>query len=194
MGAVRHLVLLASLALAACSVRGTLDAVTPEADQVFAREMVAKLRAGDRAWLQRHFDPELWAKSGEQIGAVPSLFPAEAGSTELIGFHVSSSLTNGRTERSKAYNLVTQGGGRWTVTDFRTYSTGGPDRVVQWSVVPHDAIPPELAMIEAWDKALPWVWGTLLAVLLGGGGLIVWLVRRSHRRHDPWAGREGERP
>jgi hypothetical protein len=194
MGPVRQLFLLVVLLLAACSVRGTLDAVTPEADRAFAREMVSRLRTGDRAWLQRHFDPELWANSGEQIGGLPPLFPAEAGTTELISFHISTNTTNGRTERSKEFTLVTQGGGRWTVTGFRTYSTGGPDRVVQWLVVPHKTIPPELAMVQAWDRALPWVWGGLLVFLIGGGGLIFWLVRRSRRKHDPWAGRNSGRP
>lgn len=106
----------------------------------------------------------------------------------MIGFEISTNIAGGRTERSKEFTLVTQGGGRWTVTGFRTYSTGGPDRVVQWSVVPHDSIPPELAMIEAMDKALPWVWAGLAAILLGVGGLIFWLVRRSRRKHDPWSG------
>jgi uncharacterized iron-regulated membrane protein len=193
MGAVRHLFLLALLLLAACSVRGTLDTFTPEADRAFAREMVARLRTGDRPWLQRHFDPELWANSGEQLGAAPPLFPAEAGTTELISFHTSTNMTNGRTERSKEFTLVTEGGGRWIVTGFRTYSAGGPERVVQWSVVPHDSIPPELAMLQAWDRALPWVWGGLAAALIGFSSLLFWLIRRSRRKHDPWAGRSDRR-
>lgn len=189
MGPVRQLFLLTLLlVLGACSLRGAIDAVTPEADHAFAREMVSRLRNGDRAWLQRHFAPELWAQGGEQLAAAPALFPKEPGTTQMIGFNISTNMSGGRTERSKEYTLVTHGGGRWTVTGFATYSTGGPDRVVQWSVVPHSTIPPELAVLEAWDRALPWVWAGMAVALLGMGSLIFWLVRRSRRKHDRWSG------
>jgi hypothetical protein len=151
------------------------------------------LRKGDPAWLMRRFTPELWVKSDSQLRTVPALFPTEAGTTELIGFHSSTSMADGRTDRFKEFTLVTYGGGRWTVTRFQTYSDGGRDLVVQWSVVPHSNIPPELAMIHAWDEALPWVWAGLAVILLGGGSLIFWLVRRSRRVHDPWAARTGPR-
>lgn len=188
---VRHLVLLAALLLAAaCSMRGALDALTSEQDRAFAREMVTRLRSGDQDWLSRHFAAQLWAESGKQLGAVPALYPAETGETELVGFNVSSNVSGGVTRRSKEFTLVTHGGGRWTVTHFRTYSDGGPDRVVQWSVVPHSTPPPELAFIEGWDAALPWIWGMLAATLLGIAGLVFWLVRRSRRRRDPLAGQE----
>jgi hypothetical protein len=184
MGPVRHFILLLLLLLGACSLRAALDTLTPEKDRAFAGEMVTRLRGGDRAWLERHFDPELWAKSGGQLAGVPALFPSEAGKTEIIGFHLSSSLANGRSVRSKQFTLVTQGGGRWTVTSFQTYSAGGPDKVVQWSVVPHSSPPPEVVMIETWDAALPWFRGGMAVCLLAIGGLVFWLVRRSRRKRD----------
>jgi hypothetical protein len=189
MGRVRTLILLALLLLGACSLRGAIEAATPEADRAFAREMVSRLRSGDRSWLEKQFAPELWAESVEQLQSVPALFPREAGTTEITGFEISTNLTSGRTERSKAFTLVTHGGGRWTKTGFKTYSSGGPDRVVQWSVMPYGEMPPELATIEAMDRALPWVLAVLTALALGAGALIYWLVRRSRRTHDPWAGR-----
>jgi hypothetical protein len=176
------------LLLGACSLRGAIDALTSEEDRAFAKEMVSRLRSGDEAWLQQRFQPELWARSGKQLGEVPSLFPSEAGTTELIGFNISTDMSGGRTERNKEFTLVTHGGGRWTTTSFRTFSDGGPDLVVQWSVVPHSAPPPGLAMIEGWDAALPWVWAGLAVTLLAVIGLVVWLVRRSRRRRDPLAG------
>jgi hypothetical protein len=97
-------------------------------------------------------------------------------------------MNNGRTEREKEFTLVTHGGGRWTVTTFRTYSSGGPDQVVQWSVMPHTSPPAELTMIESWDKVVPFIWGILILFLLAMVTLIVWLVRRSRRRRDPLAG------
>ena len=188
MRSVRHLVLLLSLLLAACSMRSAMDALTSPEDRAFAQEMVTRLRSGDEAWLQQRFQPDLWAQSGKQLAGVPQLYPAEPGTTEMIGFNVSTNMTGGRTERNKEFTLVTHGGGRWTVTSFRTFSAGGPDQVVQWSVVPHNERPPELAMIEGWDAALPWFWGVLIATLLGVIALIVWLVRRSRRKHDPLTG------
>lgn len=187
MWSVRHLFLLILLLLGACSLRSVVDTFIPEQDRAFAREMVEHLRAGDEAWLRQHFAPELWAQSRGQLGAVPGLFPSEAGKTELIAANVQSSTFNGRTERNKQFTLATQGGGRWTVTSFRTYSAGGPDKVVEWSVVPHSARPPEVAMYETWDAALPWFWVGMAIGLLGLAGLVFWLVRRSRRSHDSWA-------
>jgi hypothetical protein len=182
MGWVRHLVLLMVLLLGACSMRGAIDTFTSKEDRAFAQEMVSRLRSGDQAWLRRHFAPELWAQSGAQIPAVPALFPNEPGKTELVGFNISTSISGGRTERNKQFTLVTYGGGRWTTTIVRTYSEGGPDRVMQWRVTPSDSPPPELAVIDAWEAALPWVWAALAVALLGIGGLIFWLVRRSRRQ------------
>lgn len=182
MGAVRHFFLLLFLLLGACSMRTALDALSSEQDRAFAQEMVSRLRAGDRAWLERHFDPELWTRSREQVASAPALFPEIGGKTELIGFNMSTNIVDGRTQRSKQFTLATEGGGRWAVTSFQTYSTGGPDRVVQWSVAPHSERPPEVAMIEAWEAVVPWVWAGMAAVLLAMTALIFWLVRRSRRR------------
>ena len=184
----RSLIAILLLLLGACTMRSAIDALTSEEDRAFAQEMVARLRSGDEAWLQQHFDAELWAQSGKQLSSVPGLFPSDSGTTQLVGFNISTNMTNGRTERNKEFRLVTEGGGRWTLTTFRTHSTGGPDRVVQWSVVPHSEPPPELAMMKGWDRAVPWIWGILLAALAGLVALIVWLVRRSRRKRDPLMG------
>lgn len=184
MGPVRHLFLLTLLLLGACSMRTIIETFIPERDRAFAQEMVKRLRGGDEAWLRQHFAPELWAQSSGQLRSVPALFPSETGKTELVAANMASNTVNGRTERNKEFTLATQGGGRWTVTSFRTYSAGGPDKIVQWSVVPHSSRPPEVAMYETWDAALPWFWGGMAIALLGIAGLVFWLVRRSRRRQE----------
>ena len=178
----RPLCLLLIVLASACSLRSAIQTMTSPEDRAFAQAMVDNLRSGNAAWLEQHFAPELWQRSAKEMSDVPGRFPSERGTTEIINFSVSTNVANGRTERDKAFTLVTHGGGRWTVTAFRTYATGGPDRVVDWSVVAHSAPPPELAMMEAWDKALPWIWGGLLFVLAAIVALIVWLVRRSRRK------------
>lgn len=181
MAPVRHLFLLIVLLLSACSIRSAVDAFTSEQDRAFAQEMVKRLRGGDQAWLRQHFEPELWVQSRGRLGFVPGRFPREAGKPELIAVNIWSNTVNGRTERNKEFILATKGGSRWTVVHFRTYSTGGPDKVVQWSVVPYSSRPPEVAIIETWDAALPWFWAGMAITLCGIGGLIFWLVRRSRR-------------
>ena len=179
----RRIFLLLLIVLAgACSMRSAIEAMSSPEDRAFAVEMVNHLRDGDSEWLRARFDPELWDRSGKQLGLVPDLFPDVPGTTEIVGFNLNTSNTGGRVERSKEFTLVTHGGGRWTVTTVATFSTGGPDRVVRWSVVPHDSPPPQLTVIETFESALPWIWGTLLVVLALIGGLIFWLVRRSRRR------------
>lgn len=134
------------------------------------------------------------AESRGELESVPALFPKERGTTEITRYEMSAEIANGRTERRKDFTLVTHGGGRWAVIDFSTHSTGGPDRIVQWSVAPSDTVPPELAMLDSVDRALPRVWAALAILVVGVGALIFRLVRRSRRVHDPWAGRNAGRP
>ncbi|MGZ8287539.1 MAG: hypothetical protein ACXWUQ_18195 [Allosphingosinicella sp.] len=178
----RVLITLLCLLISACSMRSAIDAMSSPEDRAFAQEMVVKLRSGDQAWLQQQFSPELWEESGKQLAQVPAMYPEMPGETELVGFNISTSNVNGRRERDRQFTLVTHGGGRWTVTTFRTFASGGPDRVVQWSVVPHNSPPPELTTLDTMESVLPWFWGGLIFALLLVGGLIFWLVRRSRRR------------
>jgi hypothetical protein len=178
----RPLCLLLIVLAGACSLRSAIETMTSPEDRAFAQSMVDNLRSGNAAWLEQHFAPELWQQSAKEMSDVPGRFPSERGTTEIVNFSVSSSITNGRSERSKAFTLVTHGNGRWTVTAFRTHSTGGPDRVVEWRVEPRSTPPEELRMMEAWDRVLPWVWGGFLFAVLALGGLIFWLVRRSRRK------------
>ena len=158
----RSLFLFLTALLAACTMRAAINTMTSEEDRAFAQAMVDNLRHGNSAWLQQHFRSDLWDESSKQMSGVPAMFPREAGATEIVNFSVSTNMSGGTTERNKEFTLVTQGGGRWTVTRFRTYSSGGPDQVVQWSVVPHTSAPPELAVMETWDSIVPWIWGGLL--------------------------------
>ena len=176
------------LLLGACALRSAINAMTSEEDRAFAQAMVDNLRRGNSAWLEQHFQPELWQQSGKQMTDVPGMFPRETGTTEIVSFSTSTNMSDGRSQRNKEFTLVTHGGGRWTVTRFRTYSMGGPDRVVEWSVVPHGSPPPELTMIETWDAMVPWIWGALIVTLAGVALLIIWLVRRSRRKRDPLMG------
>jgi hypothetical protein len=188
----RLLILLLAGLLAACTMRSAIQTMTSEEDRAFAQEMVDRLRTADADWLQGQFDTSLWEQSAKQVGQAPDLYPEVPGETDIISFSVSSGTTNGSFERRKEFTLVTHGGGRWTVTHFRTLSTGGPDRVVEWRVTPHSAPPPELTMIETWDRMVPFVWAGVLIVLIGVGALIFWLVRRSRRRkRDPLMGGTG---
>ena len=184
----RIVVLLLILLAGACSMRSAIEAMSSPEDRAFAEEMVERLRGGDSEWLRARFDPELWERSGKQLALVPDMFPQVPGTTEIVGFNINTSNTGGRVERSKEFTLVTHGGGRWTVTTVATFSSGGPDRVVRWSVVPHNSAPPELTAIETFEAVLPWIWGTLVVVLALVGGLIFWLVRRSRRRRTQAVG------
>ncbi len=147
-------------------------------------EEYSRLRPGDgrqseerqSGLAQQHFDPELWQQSAEQLGEVPALYPPVPGATELVSYNFHFSNIGGAAERSQEFTLVTEGGGRWAVTRFRTFAAGGAaPRVVQWSVVPHPTAPPELAMLRAMDRAVPWLWA--------GAGFV--LLRRRHHLADP---------
>jgi hypothetical protein len=186
----RVVVLLLVLVLGACSLRGAMNAMTSPEDRAFAQAMVDSLKGNNQAWLERHFQPDLWAESGKQLAGVPALYPSAPGATELVSYSVNSSnIGSASAERNQEFTLVTEGGGRWAVTRFRTHATGGgAPQVVQWSVVPHTSEPPELAILKAMDKAVPWIWGGVLFVLLLVVGIIVLIVRSNRRRRDPLIG------
>lgn len=177
----RFVLLLLVILAGACSPRGAIEAMTSPEDRAFMEQMVQHLRDGDMDWLQQRFDPELWQRSAKQLGQVPAMFPDEPGTTEIVGVNVSSSQSGAGYQRSKEFTLVTHGGGRWTVTTIATFSTGGPDRVVRWAVTPHASPPPELTMIETFEKVMPWIWGGILFAFAAAGALIFWLVKRSRR-------------
>jgi hypothetical protein len=179
----RVLALLMLILLGACSMRAALDAMTSPEDRAYAQRMVESLRNGDEAWLRAQFRPDLWALSGKQVGEAERFYPTGPATTDLVSFETSTRTANGRTEANKSFTLVTHGGGRWTVTNFRTFSEGGPPQVVQWSVTPHSAPPPELTAMETFDRIVPWLQAGLIVGVLLVGGLIFWLVRRSRRKH-----------
>ena len=118
------LLLLLALILGACTMRSALDAMTSPEDRAFATSMIDHLRTGDEDWLRARFSPDLWEQSAKRVGQAPEMFPSTPEATELVAFSTISSNRNGATERTKSFILVTHGGGRWTVTSFRTRSVG----------------------------------------------------------------------
>lgn len=189
----RWLVLLLAVLVGACSLRGAMNAMTSPEDRAFAQAMVDNLKSNDQAWLERHFHPDLWAESGKQLGGVAALYPSAPGATELVSYSVNSNnIGSASAERTQEFTLVTEGGGRWAVTRFRTHSTGGgAPRIVQWSVVPHTSEPPELAILKTMDRAVPWIWGGIIFVLLLVVGIIVLIVRSNRRRRAAASGGTG---
>lgn len=183
MGWGRHLVLLALLMLAgACSMQSAIEKLSSPEDRAFAIRFVDNVRSADEEALKPEFDPELWARSREQLAMARPLFPPGKGSTRLIGYHFATNVTNGASSTRKEFILVTTDQTHWTRTRIVTLAEGGPARVVEWNVNGSREPPPELVVIETWEKALPWVWAGLAIALLGISGLIFWLVRRSRRR------------
>jgi hypothetical protein len=186
----RHwLTVLLTLLLAACSMRQALNVVTSEEDRAFALEVTEKLREGDASWLQERFSGDLWAMSGTELARAPSLFPRIRGETEIVSAEISSQISAGMTARERAFTLVTSGEGEWTVTRFRTFSDGGPERIVQWRVTRHRSPPPELLLYHGFDRTMRWLAIAGPALLLAAIALIFWLLRRSRR--DPLMGSRG---
>lgn len=180
----RALILLALAFLAACTMRSAMDALTSPEDRAFAQAMVDNLRGGNEAWLQQHFRADLWEESQGQLAQARSFYPAAPERTDIVAFSISSNGVGATAQRRKDFTLVTQGGGRWTVTRFETYAQGGADQVVAWRVVPHTTPPAELTMIETWDAAVPWIWAGLVVVLVLVVGIVVLIVRHNRRKRD----------
>lgn len=171
--------------LAACSLRGAMNAMTSEEDRAFAQAMVDNLRSGNQAWLEQHFDAQLWQESAKRLPEAPVLYPPAPGTTELVSYNFQSNNLGSGAQRSQEFTLVTEGGGRWAVTRFRTFAAGGAaPRVVQWSVVPHTTEPSELTMLKAMDRAVPWMWAGAGFVLLLVVGIVVLIVRSNRRKRD----------
>lgn len=183
MGWARDFVLLMLLILvAACSMEAAIEKMSSPEDRAFAMRFVDHVRSGNEEALKPDFNPELWAKSREQLALARPLFPPGKGSTRLIGYHVAANFTNGASSTRKEYILVTTDQTHWTGTRIVTLAQGGPARVVEWNVNGFSEPPPELRMYESMERLAPWLQAGALIGLLGGVGLVWWLVRRSRRR------------
>jgi hypothetical protein len=182
MGRARHLVLLILLLLGGCSMQTAIEKLSSPEDRAFATRFVDNVRSANEEALKPDFDPELWAKSREQLPLARPLFPPGKGSTRLVGYHIATNVTNGASSTTKEYILVTTDQTHWTRTRIVTLAAGGPARVVEWNVNGFKEPPPELQMYETMERLAPWLQAGALILLIGGIGLVWWLVRRSGRR------------
>jgi hypothetical protein len=175
---------LAAFFLSGCSMEAAINKLSSAEDRAFAQDFVRQVRRGETEPLERRFDPELWAKSRDQLPRARALFPAGEGTTRLIGYTVSAYLTNGISSTTKQFVLVTTDNSHWTVTRILTLARNGPAKIVEWHIDGLDKPPPELRTYESMEAAAPWIQAGALVLLLALAGLAWWLVRRSRRRAD----------
>jgi hypothetical protein len=156
--------------LGACSPEKLMDMVVPEQDRAFSQAMVENLRAGNRAWLQAHLDPQLWAVSEGDIEPARRKYPHVHGTNRLTSYTRDNGVVGERQNRvRKTFEILTDGGSSWAVTRFRTESTGGPDLVVEWEVERLDSEPAFLRIERA---TRGWRPATLVALGIGLGASI----------------------
>jgi hypothetical protein len=179
---VRNILLFCVVLTAGCTMQGAIERFSSPEDRAFAQRFVDDVRSGNVEALKPEFDDRLWADSREQLPKAPSLFPPAKGETKLIGFSISTNVTNGASSTRKEYTLVTTDQTHWTVTQLVTLAEGGPARVVGWDVNGFKQPPPELVFYETLNWLLPWLQAAGLICLIGVALLIWWLVRRSRRR------------
>ncbi|HMJ93571.1 MAG TPA: hypothetical protein VK472_05695 [Allosphingosinicella sp.] len=179
---VRSILLFCVILTAGCSVEGMIERLTSREDRAFARSFVENVRTGNVEALKPEFDSGLWEKSREQFPQARTLFPPGKGETKLIGFNIFTNVTNGASLTRKEFTLVTTDRTHWTLTHLITLAEGGPARVVEWNVNGSKVPPPELEMYEKMERIGPWLQAGAIILLIGGGLLIFWLVRRSRRR------------
>ena len=177
-----RMILLSALALTgACTMEGAINRMTSAEDRAFALGFVDDVRRGNAERLEPLFDPELWAKSKDQLPQARTLFPPGKGETKLVSYHFETNLTDGSRDTRKDYVLVTTDRTHWTRTRLITRATNGPARIVEWNVEGLGEPPPELKLYETMEEAAPWIQGVALLLFLGAVALVWWLVRRSRR-------------
>ncbi|HEX8642737.1 MAG TPA: hypothetical protein VF702_02355 [Allosphingosinicella sp.] len=176
------LALIAALTASACSLETAINAMSSAEDRQFAQDFVINLKAGNEAWLSSRMDPQVWIESGPGMKQVASFYPPEPSRTILVGYHISTnSIAGGGSTRRQQFVLVTEGAGRWAVTEIHRLADGGPARVVAWRVTPRQTRPPELQGYELTQQMVPWIWALLglFALVIAG---IVWAYVRYRRR------------
>jgi hypothetical protein len=172
------------LLAAACSLRGAIDRLVAPEDKAFAMGFVDEVRRGEMEKLRAQLDPndpKLWATSLEGLPRARALFPVGVGETRLISYNVATSVGGGSRSTSRSFVLVTTDGRHWTKTNLATFSQGGPQKIVGWNVQGLAEPPPELVLMDGWEKALPWIRAGAALIVALAGLLIWWLVRRSRR-------------
>ncbi|HEX8194503.1 MAG TPA: hypothetical protein VF552_16565 [Allosphingosinicella sp.] len=188
----RSLIALAALlAAGACSLETAINAMSTEQDRQFAQDVVANLRSGNEQWLAAQWDESEWARRRGDVKRFSRLLADVPGPPRLVAYRLNSSIAAGSgTTRSQGFALVTEGPGRWVTTRMETVErSGGPRRIVRWDVAASAERPPELAMFETSEKAVPFLWG-LGALALAGLVATVWgYVRYRRRKRETAAGR-----
>lgn len=170
---------------AACSLRGAVDRLVAPEDRAFALGFVDEVRRGEMEKLRAQFDPndpKLWATSLGGLPRARELFPVGLGETRLVSYNVSTTVAGASRSTSRSFVLVTTDGKHWTKTNLATFAQGGPQKIVGWNVQGLAEPPPELVLMDGWDKALPWIRAGAGLIVALAGLLIFWLVRRSRRR------------
>lgn len=179
---IRSFLLCCLLLAAGCTVQGAIERLSSPEDRAFAQRFVENVRSDNEEALKPQFESGLWGESRAQLPTARALFPSGKGETKLIGFNISTNVTNGASSTRKEFTLVTTDRKRWTVTQLVTLAEGGPARVIGWNVNGFTEPPPELKMYEQMERLAPWFQAGALILLVGAGLLVWWLVRRSRRR------------
>ena len=178
-------ILLGWLLLAsACSMDTAIERMSSPEDRAFARGFVEDVRAGRAERLQPQVQPGLWAEMASQLPQAKKLYPAGQAETKLLGYSVNSQVGTGGSVTTKQYVLVTTDGKRWTETLLATEARDGTTFVVGWNIQPFDEPSPTLRQYEQYEAAVPWLRAGLAVVLIAGGLLVFWLVRRYRRRRN----------
>lgn len=179
------------LAAGACSLETAINAMSSEEDRQFAQDVVANLRSGNEQWLAAQWEESAWSQRQGDVKRFGALLRDTPGAAKLAGYQVNSSTGSGSgSSRSQAFTLVAEGSGRWVTTRIETlHRNGGPRRIVAWNAAASDVRPPELAMFETSEKAVPFLWGLGALAVAGLIAIVVGYVRYRRRKREAVAGR-----
>ena len=181
-----RLLLAVSLLLGGCSVESAIDRLATPQEKSFAQQVVNDLRTRNLARLRDRFLPETWHQAEHMLSRAAAFYPTGQVRTRLIGYHYASRLhLGGASERLVQYVLVTEGGGRWAVTALETYALGdAPPRIRSWRVRPSAQRPPELAMVDASNRMVPYMWALAAGFVLVLIGTLVAFIRYRRQKRE----------
>lgn len=184
----RGLALLGAMLMAgACSMETALNVMSSPEERQFAQDFASNLHAGNEAWFQERMEKETWEQSQSDLKAARAYFPGARGETMITGFEFSDNRDASGQTRNVSYTLVTESGGRWVETKFLTVARGGgAPRITAWEAIPHNTRPAGLRLMEASEKAVPWIRAVLIGILAIVIGIVWAIVRYNKRKRAEW--------
>lgn len=158
------------------------DMTTPEQRTQFG-EIAKAICDGSVERYRENFDPQLWADSVQSFAKAKAYCPSKPAPMTIVGYHFATSATQQTgTVNNERYVYAAEDAGKWTIVLFDTQGEYPMGKIVAWNVNSSPTKPAEIANMERWESAVPYLRWIAPLFVLGMITFVVSFYLRARRR------------